>query len=502
MRTSVVWRARAHDVVAGAILTAVTFAVRLWTLRTIDLGGDATFKWFFVRTWAYDNPWIFDHHTARFSINVPIWLVQKLLGPHPNGMYVAPLLAAVVQAPLLYAGGVALGMRAAGVIACALVLVFEPMVDASSQLLPGIFQATYLLAALYALLRFARAPASRLLWLSGCFLFLGHLAMLTTLFVLPGIAIGVWCVRRKLRDAGHVIGTFAVLVACETVAYAALSKYRFGQFQLVEATHTNVVATGFWGLFRRYTELSRDWQAVLVAFGVCVLGWLAIRIANRRARNPGSEVLWLAPVSILAGMTFGVKGIDPIVPATTFRIRYFDVLVPLIALCLGVAMVGIARRLLGARTLPRSRVVLPLTAAVAIAGAGWFASTRYAPPGAHTLTVTSEHYSAINAALEQNVPIVAMNRSEHFQMKTLTCVEWAFEEDRFLLRDGQLQVHKRPKAPFRRRTQRYLALQDPGREVVARFLREGRCHVAVTRQDVEPKLLLRRFEGTCDPNPR
>src|ERR1700733_12547340 len=92
--------ARAWTKADAALLAALIVAaalVRVVTLRTIDLGGDATFKWFFVRTWRYANPWVFDHHTARFSIILPIWVVQRALGPHPNGMYVLPVLAAVLQ---------------------------------------------------------------------------------------------------------------------------------------------------------------------------------------------------------------------------------------------------------------------------------------------------------------------------------------------------------------------------------------------------------------------
>ena len=480
-----------RDALALAGLLIATAWVRVWTLRTIDLGGDATYKWYLVRSWSYANPWVFDHHSARFAINVPIWITQQLFGTHPNGMFVTPLLASVAQVPLLYGCGRALGSRASGVLACLGLLWFEPMVDASSQLLPGIFQATYVLAALYCVLRFARAPEAdrHFLLLAGLGLFLAYLAMVTSVYVLPGLLLAVWLIRRRVRDVLSLSGTFAALLACETLGYALSSSYRFGQLQLILHTHTDVKPTGFWGLFGRYSALPLDWRAVLAAWSSAFAVWLVTRLARgAHARQPGAVALWLAPASLLAGMTFGVKSLDPIIPATDFSIRYCDVLMPLIALCLAAALCWIARRLLAGRRSPAA--VLPLTAAAALALTTWGASALYRPATEHAFEVTDRQWRMLNAALDNGIPIVGSNRGDHFQMKTLTCIQWGYLQERHLLKDGALSPIKLGKARLRDDTHRYLSRPDPGADHVARALRTRSCVVTAQRRSAEPKLAL------------
>jgi hypothetical protein len=345
-----------------------------------------------VRSWGFANSWVFDHHTARFSINGWIWLVQRLFGTHPNGMYLTPLLASLAQVPLLYACGRALGVPAAGFAACLALLLFDPALDASSQLLPGIFQATYVLAALHALLCFARAPEQGRRWLcfAGAWLFAAYLAVVTTVYVFPGVALGAGAVRRSLRDAVWVFAVFAGLFVLETVGYALWSPYPFGQFQLILRTHTDVKPTTFLGLFERFLVLPPDWQIALAGWLLCGLAWLALRRSRQlpETRAPGSYALWLVPASGLAGMTLGVKHLNPIIPATDFSIRYCDVLMPLLALGLGCTSVWLARLVGRGRRLAYVPALGVLALLAATTGAWLFVSParRVRPPG-HRPTV-------------------------------------------------------------------------------------------------------------------
>jgi hypothetical protein len=322
------------DLLTIGALVLATVIVRVATLRTIDLGGDAAFKWFFVRSWSASNPWKFDHHTARFAINIPIWLSQRLLGTHPDVMYVAPLVASVLQVPLIYAIARMSSTRFVGVVACLLLLLFEPMVDASSQLLPGIFQGTYVLAASWAYMHFAVSSQASQRWLLavGALLFVAYLSMVATVYFLPGFALAVWLVRRNARDAAVLLGSFAGLVALETAIYALFSSYKYGQFQIILATHTDVRPTTLLGLFRRYAVLSSQWRFALITCSIASCVLLA------RARRPALVAIALVPASCLLGMTFGVKHIGPLIPATDFSIRYFDVLSPFVMLSVCTAM--------------------------------------------------------------------------------------------------------------------------------------------------------------------
>ncbi|HKP61165.1 MAG TPA: hypothetical protein VJV78_30755 [Polyangiales bacterium] len=486
------WSARDWASLIG--LLAATLIVRITCLRTIDLGGDATFKWFFVRSWPFANTWVFDHHTARFSINVWIWMVQRLFGTHPNGMYLPPLLASLAQVPLLYACGRALGVPAAGFLACLLLLLFDPAHDASSQLLPGIFQATYVLAALHGVLRFARAPEQgrRWLWATGIWLFVAYLAMVTSVYVFPGVALGIWCVRRSVRDVAQVFGVFGALWLLETIGYALWSPYPLGQFQLILHTHTDVKPTTFFGLFDRFRALPHDWQGVLLTWLACAGAWLGF-FRRRQPQQPGNYALWLVPASALAGITFGIKHLNPIIPATDFSVRYCDVLMPLVALGLGCTAAWLAE-LAGRR--PR-----PALAAFALVVAAGGAVRQYRPaePALH---VTDQQFRILNDALARNLPIVGANRSEHFQMKTLTCIQWGYIEEQKLLADGELRLFQLGKTRVGSRIHRFLARTELDPELVARAIKSHQCLVTATRLDAEPKLGLSVFDGPDCPRAR
>lgn len=483
-------------------LALATLVVRLITLRTIDLGGDATFKWFFVRSWQYANPWIFDHHTARFSINVPTWLVQRCFGSHPNGMYVTPLMAAVAQVPLLYGSGRALGSRAIGTLACLLLLPFEPAIDSASQLLPGIFQATYVLGASYSLLRFAAEPEPRRRWLiaAAAWFFAAYLAMVTTVYVLPGAALAVWLVRRSARDVSVLFGALAGLIALETLGYALFSPYPFGQFQMILHTHTDVKPTGFLGLFGRYAVLPRDWQAVLAGWLVAALayaGWLR-RHQLQGPQRASADTAWLLPTTALGGMTFGVKGLDPIIPATDFSIRYFDVLIPMVALCIALALHAAVRRGLESRALPYPSQLAAAATMLAVLASTALAIALYRP-ARNALAITDTQWRTLNDAFERNLPIVGSNRSEHFQRKTLTCIQWGYLSDALLLDGGELKLRDLGKTQVGQRIHRFISRTELSPEDVKAAIKARHCLVTVRRDDSEPKLAISVYDGPDCP---
>jgi hypothetical protein len=491
------------DLVILTALSAATVAVRVLTLRTIDLGGDAAFKWFFVKSQAYANPWVFDHHTARFAIILPIWIVQRIFGAHPNGMYVLPLLAAVAQVPLLWACARLLGSVWCGVMACLALLLFEPAADSASQLLPGIFQATYVLGALHSTLRFGLDPQPQRRWLvlAAAWLFAAYLSMVTTVYFFPGAALAIWLVRGRIGDVAVVFGILAAAFVLETIGYALFSPYPFGQFQLILHTHTDVKPIGFWGLFGRFAALPLDWRAMLATWLACGAAWFGLRRRSELRGYARAYALWLLPLSGLAGMTLGIKSLNPIIPATTFDARYCHVLIPLLALGIGATLVAVASPPYARSIATRQpSPALPLAAAaIAIALTSWAAIRLYRPERS-AFRVTDEQWSILNAAFETGIPIVGSNRSDHSQRKTLTCIEWAFLRSEQLLSGGQLVVRKLGKTHVGSRTHRYVSRDPLPPDVVARAIKRHRCLVTVERRDAEPKLGLAVYSGPeCAP---
>jgi hypothetical protein len=121
-------------------------------------------------------------------------------------------------------------------------------------------------------------------------------------------------------------------------------------------------------------------------------------------------------------------------------------------------------------------------------------------PEQNAWNVTTEQVRILNDAFARGLPIVGTNRSDHLQMKALTCIQWAYLDDALLLVDGELKLRKTGKARVGNRTHRYLTREPLGPASVESALKSQRCLVSVTRRDSEPKLGLQQLDGgDCPP---
>jgi hypothetical protein len=128
-----------------AAFLAVCVAVRLMRLQPIESYDDEVTRWNFVRQWFYQNgfqhgPWT--HHMARLGLNVPLFVVQALFGPHASAYYIWPVTSSALQVLLTYLTARRLGGSAAGVIAAILLSVVTGMDRGASQILPDACGAT------------------------------------------------------------------------------------------------------------------------------------------------------------------------------------------------------------------------------------------------------------------------------------------------------------------------------------------------------------------------
>jgi hypothetical protein len=473
------------DPALACVLTLGALVTLASTLPGLDMGGDAAWKWAFVRSWGRGLPWVFDHHTARFAINLPIYLSQRVFGAHPNVMYVAPIAFALVQIPLVLAIGRRIASRPVGVVAALGLIAFGPWANAASQLLPGVFQTTYLLFALYAHCRFALCPDSKWLVATGVALFAAYLAMISSLYFLPGFALATLCVRRRASDVLIWAGVLVGAIALETLAYASFSEFPGGQLQIVRRTHTNIAPIEFWDLFRRFGVLPAAWQAALAA------GALAAAVLLALGRQPALRGLpWIAGVFLL-GSTFGVKSLDPLVPALNFRDRYFDPLAPLIALMVpaSVALLARARKRETVRVSASARslaLMIALTAltALAVVAARGASSHR-------VWTDNAAQFAQLTSAFLAGVPIVGDNARDHDQIKTLTVIAYVFLADEAFFAQDNPRKPRLYRSRDRRRSYRVLSRAPPASDPLARAIREARCVVFAARRTSEPRLVTR-----------
>jgi hypothetical protein len=350
--------------------------------------------------------------------------------------------------------------------------------------LPGVFQATYVLGAFYVYVRFARSAAfdRRLLLGVTALLFCGYLSMVTTLYFLPGFALAVYDVRKSWREALFLCAALLGLIALETGLYALLSPYKGGQFQIILATHTDVPATTFLGLFARYDELPREWRRALIFATLAS----AVLLPSKRPAFRGLALVFL---SFLAGSTFGIKHLNPIVPALRFFTRYFDAVTPFVVLS-----IGTASWLLTSRWWPSLRpasslaLLVLLSVAVAASAVGMY---RGSPP--HALARNARDYEMLNDGYARGLPIVATNRRDHDQVKTLYVIRWAYLSEKLLRVGNVLTLGDLPRVRSAGHNYRYIARQPLNADGVGKAVKERRCCVTAARQKGAAKLVVEAY---------
>ncbi|MDX2054530.1 MAG: glycosyltransferase family 39 protein [Polyangiaceae bacterium] len=343
---------RVTDGAIIVILAAFTLAVRYLTLEEVEGGGDALASWYFVRQWIHGVDFAtltWDHHTARFGINIPVYVVQRLLGSHATTYYVAPVTACVVAVVFTYKIARDLSGPYAGVLAGLSLAVFPPMERAGSQLLPGVFAAAYVSFASYAVLRYWRSNHHGMRWiLAGAVaMFLAYLSHEPTVFFLPGLAYGIWLYRRSWRAGLAFGGALAALLLLEKLWYIAFTQYA-SRIAVTLSQHGPGLVSGLsssgqsdvWTLFDRFDRsLETSWKLAL--FGFMTAGPALLALGPRRARGPT-----LGAMGFLVGVTFAVNSLDPLTAWLSFQSRYWVPVAPLAMAANSVVIVAGAREFL------------------------------------------------------------------------------------------------------------------------------------------------------------
>jgi dolichyl-phosphate-mannose-protein mannosyltransferase len=440
----------------------LTLFVRWASLERIESGGDPLDNWFFVKQWAH-NTGLFsgylNHHNSRFGIHWLTWIVQRVFGTHPVYYFIPPVFASTVCSLLIYLLGRQVASRAVGLIAVLMLLEFDGFVPASSQLRPGVFEAMYMLGAVYLLvlaLERAGPPRDRAVIGAAILSFMAWLAKEPTLFFVPGMCLVLLLGGRRWRDLGLYIAMYAALIGLETLAYNVFTIYPHRMAVIMGAHGRNVPApTDFWYLLTRFTKAEDGWRLTYYFFFASALSLLA----TRRAFTQKAVVLVCAAFLFLA--TFGVRRINPIVVWMNMSDRYLTAAVPLALVAAAIVLVeaAAAGRAALTRALasgPRLRVDIgserwqrSLAAGalgLCLAGMAWKTWVLTAANRAHhPLVETRRLYSLISDAYARGLPIVgSVTRAPKrpgggSQVRSLHWAVKGFVDERLQLdADGQL----------------------------------------------------------------
>ena len=195
------------------------------------------------------------------------------------------------------------------------------------QIKPDGFCAAYILISVYLLLKFMDTEKNPYLYLvpAAVFMFLAYLSKETSLFFLPGIALVILIMRKKLKYVIVFAAILFFLFLGETFIYYLAAGLKLGRMGIVTGSHLesgNLQALpSFWHLFLRYAGLNAFEKIYFVLFfaGICY-------VLFRSGKIPMNTVIismLIIPFAFLLLLTFAVKSINPAVPAMSFNPRHF-----------------------------------------------------------------------------------------------------------------------------------------------------------------------------------
>lgn len=335
-------RVDTDELIIGVSLVALCVLVRSLWLTPVEIWGDAAQKWHFARQLAYENDfgkaYDWSHHMARFGVNIPVYLLQRVLGTAPGVYYVVPVASYALQVAFTYLVALKLSGRAAGIF-CALFLIFYTgMIRSSSQLLPDGIAGTVFVVLTFLWLHFNEAQGRRRLgWLLAIALaFIWTYAIKeSNVFFFPAVLACVWLSRRSVKEALIFVAIVALYGALETAGFAFFTKFH-SRLSIVNAGHPGYDPITFWQLFERYTKLEPRWQMLI---------WLwvpsALWLATKR-----QKIFWpvlLIPAAFLFLLTFMVRRLDPLEPWIGNKSRYLSVIAPFLVLGISLFVVEQSR---------------------------------------------------------------------------------------------------------------------------------------------------------------
>lgn len=373
-------------------LVAIFLLWRGLTLQPIEW-GDPLGHWRRTKMfWAGFAPLSFTHQDARFALYLPIYLVHFLFGDHPTLYYLFPVAVNLILLTLVFhVTRTTLGLRQA-VAATIMAIFFPQLIRGGSQILPGIYESAAVMAVMYFLL----APPKKLssntaVGLAGVCLFIGYLSKIQVAFYGPGLALALWLHSKKLSRAIWFCAGYGILLVGETLLYLSTSSTPLSRINTLFPKTLNVnqyiqqhipADFGFINLFDRYLELPSYW------LGLFIITTFAPIFLWKRLK-PVVKIVYIAMISFLLIMTFGLRSIDPVVPIVHFEQRFLTGVIPLQLIIL-VGLVG--------------NNLIAQTATVAGAMFLFLNSVTFATP--HPITQLRELHDELQTALATDQPIL------------------------------------------------------------------------------------------------
>ncbi len=226
------------DVFYAACIALLALAVRAISLEYVEMGGDSLWIWEnVVHQVNYGTALVWNHHTLRWAINFPLYLILNCFGTTPTNYYILPVLYSVISAVLAFFLGNILKDRQFGFMSALLLILYPKMTTMGSQLWPGLYEMTYLLGCVLAVFCWRKYGGWYLLAISGLFAGCVWGARVTSLFYAPGIFALIYLGKRKVTPLFIFSAFFFLVVAIEWLYFQNLTGNSFGRLGIITQTH-------------------------------------------------------------------------------------------------------------------------------------------------------------------------------------------------------------------------------------------------------------------------
>lgn len=323
---------------------------RFATLDFVEKSGDAVWKWSFLRYYAITGEWfppLPDHHQARWAINLPVLFFMKIFGPDMWVYYLYPLLTGLAAGLLLFALTVELsGSKAAGTVAFLLLLLFPPTVRESTQFLPMLSAACWMLGAgLLLIRRIGRGGGEFVFFAAGILVAVSYGCKVTSLYWGAAFMLGLALLPfeektlfrvGKLRFGPGIflfgIGILFVLVT-ETLLLNHFFHVRGGSLEIIRGSHLGLTRQDDMSLleylfaFLRPLNPSGKYFDSLPLVIVLAGGFLpAILWLRRKDENPVRKFVALSFLVVYALHCYVVYNVFPFLQPERPHGRYFIIL--------------------------------------------------------------------------------------------------------------------------------------------------------------------------------
>ncbi|SDK52090.1 Dolichyl-phosphate-mannose-protein mannosyltransferase [Maridesulfovibrio ferrireducens] len=290
-------------------IALLAVAVRVMSLEYVEVGGDSLCVWENVVNLVNSGNYIeWTHHTLRWAINLPLYFILKMFGTTQVNYYILPILYSTISAILAFYIGTVLKDRRFGLLSALLLILYPKMTTMGSQLWPGLYEMTYLLGCVLALLCWRKYGGWYLLALAGMLAGCAWGSRVTSIYYGPGILALLYLGKRRVKPVIIFTAFFFFVLGLEWFYFYNATGNSLGRFGVITQTHVTqdelLVSVGQYLLnFLKLVKFRGLLPVVLAGLGVAV--WLVRR---------GDENEKCIAILFLGGLFFNVYMISSLSP--------------------------------------------------------------------------------------------------------------------------------------------------------------------------------------------